>query len=260
MQNQKSRFPIRVGRFVVRLAEDAADIAAAQALRYEVFYKEMGGTATAEAARREHDFDLYDAVCDHLLVIDTATGVVVGNYRLLRQEIADAHFGFYSATEFDLSPLTTFVPEGLLEVGRACVRATYRKTTLMMLLWSGIAAYVERYGIKYLFGCGSLPGIDPDQHANTLRMLYEDHLAPEHLRVRPLPGRHVSMLREVSTPPETTSPILPPLIEGYLALGGAYVGDGAVIDYDMRTVDVCLIVDTEKVFKKYRDHFLGSGD
>ena len=46
---------------------------------------------------------------------------------------------------------------------------------------------------------------------------------------------------------------MPPLIKGYLRLGGV-VGDGAVIDADFNTVDVCLLVETDIVPSKYRRH------
>ena len=47
---------------------------------------------------------------------------------------------------------------------------------------------------------------------------------------------------------------IPPLIKGYIRLG-AFVGDGAVIDYDFNTTDVCIVLPTEKVAARYMDHF-----
>ena len=37
----------------------------------------------------------------------------------------------------------------------------------MQLLWRGIAAYVFQHHIDLMFGCASLPGIDPDALAPT---------------------------------------------------------------------------------------------
>src|SRR5579875_2334498 len=66
--------PARSGRFEVRLAESAADIEAAQALRYRIFYEKMGARPLPEMARRLRDVDRFDAFCDHLLVFDRSRG------------------------------------------------------------------------------------------------------------------------------------------------------------------------------------------
>jgi putative hemolysin len=47
---------------------------------------------------------------------------------------------------------------------------------------------------------------------------------------------------------------VPPLIKGYLRLGG-YVGDGAVIDSEFNTTDVFIMVKTELVTEKYIRHY-----
>ena len=43
---------------------------------------------------------------------------------------------------------------------------------------------------------------------------------------------------------------LPPLIKGYLRVGG-FVGDGAVVDHPFNTTDVCVIVKTDQLSDKY---------
>ena len=122
----------RAGPLSVRLAVSAADIAAAQALRYRIFYGEMGAKPTPAMGLTGHDVDEYDAVCDHLLVVDHSAGIrpqVVGTYRLLRQDVASAHRGFYSAGEYDLSRLVAHAgPDRLLELGRSCVAPGWRNT------------------------------------------------------------------------------------------------------------------------------------
>jgi putative hemolysin len=47
---------------------------------------------------------------------------------------------------------------------------------------------------------------------------------------------------------------LPPLIKGYLRLGG-FVGDGAVVDEQFNTTDVCIVVKTDLVTEKYSRHY-----
>jgi L-ornithine Nalpha-acyltransferase len=267
---------IRSGTLEVRLAGSAAEIDAAQALRYRVFFEEMSARPSAAVAAARRDRDSFDEYCDHLLVIDRkhATGAetVVGTYRLLRRSAAVRHGGFYTATEFDIAPLIAH-PGEILELGRSCVEAAYRNRPTMQLLWRGIASYVFRHDITLMFGCASLPGTDPQAHAVPLSYLHHYHLAPPHLRARALPDRFVDM--NLLPPAEVDADAavaqldaraaiaaLPPLIKGYLRLGGL-VGEGAVIDHQFNTTDVCIIVVTDRVTEKYFNHYqrqVGGGE
>jgi L-ornithine Nalpha-acyltransferase len=248
------------GPLQVRLAESKADIAAAQGLRYRVFYESLGARGAVEAARLRRDFDRFDDRCDHLLVLDHSRGSspenVVGTYRLIRRAAAARLGGFYSAGEFDISRLLAYSGE-ILELGRSCVDSAYRQRPTMHLLWSGIAAYVLYYDIVLMFGCASLPGTDPEALSAPLSYLYHYRLAPPALRARALPERYVDMNR---LPKDAIDPVrapaeLPPLIKGYLRLGG-FVGEGAVIDADFNTVDVCIVVKTDLVAEKYSRHYV----
>ncbi len=250
---------IRAGNLGVRLAASAAELDAVQALRYRVFYGEMGAKADAETALAQRDRDLFDAVADHLLVVDHALGEgprsVVGTYRLIRQDAASKIGHFYSSDEYDLSKIENF--DGtILELGRSCVSADYRGRAAMQLLWSGIAAYVFHHQIALMFGCASLPGIDPDALATELTYLYYHHLAPPQIRPRALPHRYIEMRRvdRDSFEPRRALTALPPLIKGYLRLGG-FVGDGAVIDAQFNTTDVAVVVKTDLVTQKYVRHY-----
>src|SRR4051812_19908697 len=180
----------------VRLANSAAEIDAAQALRYRVFYEEMGARPTPRAAFEQRDRDAFDTCCDHLLIIDhdgcEAGCSVVATYRLLRRSEAVLHGGFYSATEFDISALLAY-PGEILELGRSCVDASYRTGAIMQLMWRGIADYVLRHDIKLLFGCASLPGTDIARLRPALAYLHQHHLAPPSLRARALAARYVNM-------------------------------------------------------------------
>ena len=247
------------GSLQVRLAESAADIDAAQALRYRIFYEIMGARPLPGMEQRRRDRDAYDEICDHLLVLDHSPGSgvasVVGTYRLIRREAAARLGSFYSAAEYDLAPLIAY-PGQILELGRSCVDAGYRARPVMQLLWSGIAAYVSHYDIALMFGCASLPGTDPDKLAAPLSYLYHHHLAPPALRTRALPQRFIDMRRldPAVLDPNPTLAELPPLIKGYLRLGG-FVGDGAVIDEQFNTTDVCIVVKTDLVTEKYSRHY-----
>jgi putative hemolysin len=253
-------FPeLRAGNLGVRVADAPAEIDAVQALRYRVFYQEMGAKADSATAASLRDRDDFDAVADHLLVVDHAIGDgpegVVGTYRLIQREAVEKLGRFYSADEYDIAPIMNF-PGRILELGRSCVDAAYRSRVAMQLLWRGIAAYVFHYQIDLMFGCASLHGTDPDALAADLTYLYHNHLAPPAVRPRALPHRYVEMRRMSpgKLDPKRVQSQLPPLIKGYLRLGG-FVGDGAVIDRQFNTTDVAVVVKTDLVTDKYYRHY-----
>ena len=258
--NSDLPFPeLRAGNLGVRIAAGPAEIDAVQALRYRVFYGEMGASADPETARSQRDRDAFDEIADHLLVVDHSIGPgpegVVGTYRLIQREAAQRLGRFYSADEYDIGPLVRF-PGQVLELGRSCVDAGYRSRIAMQLLWRGIAAYVFHYQIDLMFGCASLPGTDPDAVGLELTYLYQNHLAPPALRPRALPHRFVEMrrMRIDDLDPRRVMAQLPPLIKGYLRLGG-FVGEGAVIDTQFNTTDVAVVVKTDLVTDKYYRHY-----
>lgn len=245
------------GRFEIRLTRDAEDIAAAQRLRYEVFYEEMSAQPTEAMAAARLDFDAFDALCDHLMVFDRnrhAGQQVVGTYRLMRQPIAKLHGGFYSQSEYDLGPLLDKVGDqpGLMELGRSCVHPDYRTNATVQLLWRGIATYIADHRIDYLFGCASFPGVDPENHAESLSYLHHHHRAPEDMRVRALPERYVDMNMRPADGIEARRALigLPPLIKAYLRLG-CYIGDGAVVDHQFGTVDVFILLPVTRISNRY---------
>ncbi|BAK84379.1 GNAT family N-acetyltransferase [Komagataeibacter medellinensis] len=257
---ERNGFPeLRGGNLGVRIAATEEERDAAQALRYRVFYEEMGARPDSRTARLRRDVDEFDEYADHLLVIDHAISSgargVVGTYRLMQGDAARKLGRFYTSNEYDISPLTDF-PGRLLEVGRSCVDQNYRGRAAMQLLWRGIASYIFLHRIDVLFGCASLPGTDPDALSDELTYLYQNHLAPPALRVRAVPERRVEMLR--SDPQlldhRRTLARLPPLIKGYLRLGG-YIGDGAVIDEQFNTIDVAVLVKSELLADKYYRHY-----
>jgi putative hemolysin len=257
MHSKNFMTDIRAGSLEVRLARSTAEIEAAQALRYKVFYQEMRATPSAEMAAARRDFDRFDEVCDHLVVIDHDRGDgpegIVGTYRLLRRSVADRRGGFYSAGEYDISCLLDQQGE-ILELGRSCVDAAYRSGSTMQLLWRGNAAYVLHFDVTVMFGCASFPGADPKLHALPLSYLYHHHLAPAALRMRARDDQYVSMnlLPKEAIDAKAALREVPPLIKGYLRLGG-FVGDGAVIDRQWDSVDVGVVVKTDRVAQRYRD-------
>lgn len=255
--NRGKPVDVVAGSLHIRLAETAEEVRASQKLRYRVFVEEMAAQPTQQQQLEKREYDSFDEYCDHLLVFDISGGQesVVGSYRLMRREQAARRGQFYSADEYDLSRLLAY-PGEILELGRSCVDSRFRTGSTMQLLWRGISDYVLYYNIDVMFGCASMPSVSPEELMLPLSYLYHHHLAPPALRPRAVPERYVPMdripveainLREAKR-------MLPPLIRGYLRLGG-FIGDGAVVDKDFGTTDVAIVVKTDWVTEKYHRHF-----
>lgn len=251
-----------LGPLEVRIATTIEELHQAQRLRFEVFYQEMSAIAGEETRKTGRDADEYDAICDHLLVLDhnevvDGKAAVVGTYRLLRQEIADRYQGFYTAAEFDIAPLIAANPDlNFLELGRSCVLKPYRDKRTVELMWQGIWNYVRRNRLDVMFGCASLEGIDPQELALPLSFLHHFAASPEQWRVKALPERYVSMdlLPKEDINPKKALHELPPLIKGYLRLGAGF-GEGAVIDPQFQTTDVLVMLPVSSLNPRYLNYF-----
>lgn len=242
----------------VRLAANADEIDAAQRLRYKVFYEEQNAVPSEEMAAQKKDFDEYDSVMDHLVVVDEnlpAGEQIVGTYRVMRREGANKIGKFYSDAEFNIKPLLSAGTE-VLELGRSCVLSPYRTRLVLQKLWGGIAHYVAEYKIGLMFGCACLEGTDISSLAHQLSYLYHYHLAPPALRVRAVDHRYVDMniIPKEQLNAKEVFLSLPPIIKGYLRLG-ASVGDGAIVDHQFNSTDVCIVMPTHLVTDKYFKHY-----
>jgi len=254
----------RLGSLEVRLATTRDDIKRAQKLRYKVFYRDGHAIADAPTLLSRRDKDMFDKICDHVLVIDHAAPLtrrgkqqVVGTYRLLRQEIAQPHGGFYTGEEFDISALMARHHSlRFLELGRSCVLPHYRTKRTVELLWHGVWSYVRRHRMDVMIGCASLPGTDPNRLALPLSFLHHHAAAPEEWRARAHASRYVDMNRMAKESIDAKAALreLPPLIKGYLRVG-AFIGDGAVIDHQFGTTDVLVVMPVTAIASRYIGHF-----
>ncbi|MEM8743020.1 MAG: GNAT family N-acyltransferase [Pseudomonadota bacterium] len=258
----------RIGNLEVRLARTKGDLKRAQRLRYHVFYEEMSAIADPLVMMSRRDEDAFDAICDHILVVDVGEEEkgrrpwrrprVVGTYRILRQDVAELHDGFYTQGEYDIAPMLEALGSGtrFMELGRSCVLKEYRNRRTLELLWQGIWNYAREYKIDAMLGCASFEGTDPKRHAEALSYLYHHAMAPEQWRARAHDDFYVDMNMmpkgEINTRSVMRS--LPPLIKGYLRVG-AFVGDGAVIDHQFGTTDVFVIQPIEAINERYFTHF-----
>jgi putative hemolysin len=253
------------GSLEVRLAETEQEVLLTQRLRYDVFYEEMSAIPSPEMRAARRDFDKFDDVCDHLLVVDRdahdeeGQPLVVGTYRLTRDVDAARVGGFYTAAEYDIAPMLNGLAPGskLLELGRSCVLKSYRaRPGSMQLLWKGLMAYVARFDIDLMFGCASLSGTDPDALALPLSYLHHYHPMPAGMQVKARPELFVEMNRLLKDAFDAREGLraLPPLLKGYIRAGGA-IGNGAVIDRQFGTTDVFIYFPLAGIDARYKSRF-----
>lgn len=254
----------RIGNLEVRLARNEAEIAAAQEVRYRVFYDELGAGKGRRQAAGHRDADRFDPICDHLLVFDTGLSGpehrrIVGTYRLLRQETAAAAGGFYSEAEFELTNLIARHPgQRFLELGRSCVLPEYRSKRTIEALWQGIWAYINHFEIGVMTGCASFHGIVPAAHAEALTYLAHHCRTNSAWDVRAVAKRYCAMdlmpIEAVNA--KAAIAAMPPLVKGYLRVG-ARIGDGCVIDHEFSTVDVFVVMPVKEIGARYVSYYGG---
>lgn len=237
-------------RYTLLLSTDPALIDAAQRLRHDVFTSEPG--FGLERASDGRDADRFDEFCDHLLVREDNTGELVGCYRMLPPPGAIAAGGLYTATEFDVSELDELRPS-LVEMGRAVVREDHRNGGVVLLMWAGILAYLDRCGYDYVTGCVSVPvqgghGEVPGGQLRGVRDFVRKRHASEYTvyPYRPVivDGRGLDDIE----PP--TRIAVPPLMRGYLRLGAKVCGDPAH-DPDFGVGDFPALLDKRQADVRY---------
>lgn len=240
--------PAKSPIFRVKLASTPQELRAAQRLRYEVFVEELGGTGPMVEHDARLEVDRFDAYFDHLLLLDDAQGgAVVGVYRLLRDDQARRAGQYYSEDEYDLSVLRAS-GRRLIELGRSCLAKPYRGGPGMFHLWNSLATYISEYKVEILFGVASFHGTDLGKLAQPLSLLHHRYLAPPEIRVRACREHFQTMNLIPDDALDRRAAMLkvPALIKAYLRMGG-HVGEGAYVDHQFNTTDVCLVMDTERL-------------
>ncbi|MDP4823813.1 MAG: GNAT family N-acetyltransferase [Aestuariivirgaceae bacterium] len=227
-----------------RLAQTASEREQAFALRHEIF---------APPGKAGRDEDIFDAACDHLLLIAPHEGPI-GTCRLLRQCVAQKAHGFYSATEFDVAPLLARHPgHEFLEIGRTCIRESHRTGPAAALMWQAIWNYVRIHKLTVMMGCASLEGTNPQAHETALGFLAAHCPPPLEWQVRGISGRGIPITPKAVSSREALR-ALPPLLKAYLRIG-AWVGPEAVIDADFGTTDVFVTLPVSRIDPRYFGHF-----
>ena len=256
-KNKLNFNPIIFKNFTVKIAETDFELKKAQHLRYKIFFKYEKAKNKPINKIFKRDFDFYDKVSDHIIIIDNNINNnenVVGTYRLLRGNFAKIYKGFYTEQEFDISNLKKhFSNSNMLELGRSCVHPDYRSGIILKLLWQGISNYINNYKIKILFGCASFHGTDPKKFRNEFNLLRKNFCLNDDLNVKSLQKNpiHFQTLQDE----KMVFKNLPPLIKGYLRAGGMMSKD-YFIDKEFNTIDFCVVVFTDQIIDRYKNKFL----
>ena len=259
IKNKKCFDPINIGKFQIKIAETKFEIQRAQSLRYSIFYKEKKAKPNFSQKLFRRDFDMHDRIADHLIVIDKKkpSNNIVGTYRLLGGRSAKLYNGFYSEQEFDISNIKKFFSnKSILELGRSCVHTDYRSGLILKFLWQGVAKFIKVNEIKVLIGCASFPGINVEEISDELDFLKRKHSLPDEMVIESIQTNLNSSFKfGYNYCEKNVFNNLPPLIKGYLRVGGM-VSKGHFIDYQFNTIDICMVILTEKIKEKYKKKFL----
>lgn len=243
--------------FEIKIAQDKEEIQQALRLRYEVFKLEIGGDLKSEDASRL-ETDVYDEICDHLIVIDRKSNKIVGTYRLLLGSKLNEQLGFYSERFFNLRNIKRLAKNNeVLELGRSCIHRDYRSRPVINLLWSGIAKYIKDYNVRYLFGSVRLLTNKPQEVSIIFKFIKERFYAGSEFRVYPWPEKKFATLKrnvKVENPRDIFHR-LPPLVKGYLRLGVLVCGLPAM-NPDLGSVVIFILLDMKNMNPLYKQHFL----
>ena len=243
--------PRRVqGAVQVTWAQHQDEVREAQKLRFDVFGTEMGARLSGKVPG--HDIDLFDDYCEHLLVRDSASGLVIGTYRVLTPAQAKRAGSTYSDTEFDLTRLRG-LRNRMVELGRSCVHADYRQGAVIMALWGALFEFMERNNLDTMIGCASIPMlhngiVTGDVAASMWKQLSKTNLASIEFHALPRLPLPIEEL-------DSDLPVEPPaLIRGYLRLGAKILGAPAW-DPDFNTADLPMLMQVKDLPNRYRKLF-----
>jgi len=221
---------LRKGRFQARIASSAADIAAAQGLRFRAF-RDAGGVG--------QDVDGFDPLCTHVLVEEAQSGRLACCFRLLMLRSGGEIRRSYAAQHYELSALATFQGP-MLEVGRFCIDPAFAADPdVLRVAWGAMTRWVDGAGVQMLFGCSSFSGTEAAAYRDAFALLAERHLAPECWLPKVRAEEVVRFADQTRKQHDMARALrsMPPLLRTYLLMGG-WVSDHAVVDRDLDTLHV----------------------
>lgn len=252
LNSHRCKYPFEIDTedFLIKTAQTIEDIHNAQRLRHKIFLEEGLGKSHETGL----DFDEYDAIADHLMIIDKKTNEAVGTYRLICSRFSEK---FYSQSEFALDEFLK-IDGTKLEMGRACTHSNYRNGRTMDLLWEGLSKYIMLCKTRFLFGCSSVDSTDNTYIFSLIKSLAtHDKLKWDH-NIHPINQYAVpnsqQLFDQAPAMPGYTKE-LPPLLRSYLHAGSFVYGMPA-FDEPFACYDLLTILDLQALTKKFKERYL----
>lgn len=258
-------------KFSFKEAETVKESKQAQNLRYKIFKNELNVKTNLKGKIIKREFDQYDKNATHIIVKAKSTPLsmekVVGVYRVIKYTSTDQLNDCYTSKSmcFDLELFKKNINySNFLELGRTCILPEYRKSGVLKLLWKGLYKYIQKEKIDILLGCASFWTIEPDDVTSQLSYLKQNHLMDKNIMVTPdnnikpsIDKLSVCKMYDSYNLHGMESKVfksLPSLIKAYISVGSKF-GDGAVIDYDFRSIDVFTYVDIHNIDDRVKKYY-----
>ena len=244
-----------MNEYTLQIASNPEEVKTAQRLRFEIFNLEVKGELKSSVTQ-ELDKDEYDPFCDHLLIIEPEKKKVIGTYRMLLRSKAKNSIGFYSESKFDISNIKKLDSQ-MLELGRACIHRDYRNKNVLDLLWQGVAEYILKHNVEYVFGCPGIRTRDSRKISEIFSYVKENYYSDEKLRVYPLEKNKLRDLDLNYKAKNNTFRKIPPLIQSYLKIG-AWICGYPAINPEFNTTALFMLLDVGRISDTYRKHFFNN--
>jgi putative hemolysin len=233
-----------VGGYSLRVAKSLDELLALFRMRQVIFDPSKEGKENAY-----YEYDKYDLIADHIIIIDNEKNQICGTYRILCSNFTN---DFYSECEFSMREFIDS-PGVKLEFGRACVLPEYRGGAIIGLLWKGLALYIDATNADYLFGCSSVETIDPNEIA-----LYVEYIKQagwsEEFNVQTV-GRFKCEVPQIEITDITEAKKnTPPLLRTYLTAGAKIYGPPA-IDMEFECIDFLTILKMSDLKESFKNRF-----
>lgn len=240
---QKIKFSINTGKFTIKTAETSEEVIKALKLRHDVFIEELLNKTNLLNV----DFDKFDLLADHILVLNNETGDVVATYRVICNLFSNK---YYSESEFKIKNFLD-TKQVKIEIGRATIAKEFRNGASLSLVWKGIGKYSHLCGAKYVFGCASIPTTSALHAFLVYHALHESHckdwsITPkkfEAIKIRPLFKNYISN--------DEIQQYIPALLSSYLK-AGAKVASLPSIDHKMQCSDFLTVLNIDEMNEKYK--------
>ena len=253
LKNFRANLPILIERtgHIIKTADSTEELEAVLRLRHLVFLEEL----LHRKKRSGKDKDRFDKTCDHLMIIEKTTGLLIGTYRLQSSLHTKK---FYSATEFRMKSIQK-LPGNKLELGRACVHPEHRTGLTIALLWEGIRAYVTASQTDYLFGCSSIKTMNKEEIREIYHYLSsQGHMLDLH-KLRPrtkfrVPGFKRQLKRNPSHKLSLElnhRELIPSLLFSYLKAGAKVCGAPA-LDKSFKCIDFLTLLSADEIKHRSR--------